>query len=329
MDTADYDAFAARYDAENAGSLLNAHYERPAMLDLAGEVAGRTILDAGCGSGPLTVLLRERGAMVTGIDASPAMIALARERLGDDVPLHVGDLAEPLPFADGAFDDVIASLVLHYLEDWDAPLAELRRVLRPGGRLIVSVNHPTVRLLSHPHEDYFATRRYFRRVRLRRRARGADDVASAVARDDRSLHPVGILDRCDRGAAAVTADAAGAHAAAHRERGAIGVPLLPLLCAPARRASAMAVTDFERDPLTFGPSTAHPLESLSRLLGGAANRAKRADVASGLALGIDGSRAEEARGSCGRIASSRGRSADLAFTGVRPRRSIRSASTRG
>ncbi len=159
-DATHYDAFAERYDAENAGSLLNAHYERPAMLDLAGDVAGRRILDAGCGSGPLTAALREQGALVTGIDGSPAMIALARERLGDAVPLHVGDLAEPLPFPDGAFDDVTASLVLHYLEDWDAPLAELRRVLRPGGRLIVSVNHPTVRLLSHPHEDYFATRRY-------------------------------------------------------------------------------------------------------------------------------------------------------------------------
>ncbi|MET4100577.1 ubiquinone/menaquinone biosynthesis C-methylase UbiE [Agrococcus sp. UYP10] len=160
MDASDYDAFAERYDAENAGSLLNAHYERPTMLGLAGDVAGRAILDAGCGSGPLTLALRERGAVVTGIDASPAMVALARARLGDDVPLHVGDLAEPLPFPDGAFDDVIASLVLHYLEDWDAPLAELRRVLRPGGRLILSLNHPTVRLLSHPHEDYFATRRY-------------------------------------------------------------------------------------------------------------------------------------------------------------------------
>lgn len=160
MHAASYDAFAERYDAENADSLLNAHYERPAILRLAGDVSGRRILDAGCGSGPLTAALRTQGAAVTGIDGSPAMIALARARLGDDVPLHVGDLAEPLPFADGAFDDVIASLVLHYLEDWDAPLAELRRVLRPGGRLIVSVNHPTVRLLSHPQEDYFATRRY-------------------------------------------------------------------------------------------------------------------------------------------------------------------------
>ena len=56
--------------------------------------------------------------------------------------------ARPLPFPDGAFDDVVASLVLHYLEDWTAPLAELRRVLTPGGRLIVAVDHPFHRATS-------------------------------------------------------------------------------------------------------------------------------------------------------------------------------------
>lgn len=160
MDADHYDRFAAAYDAENATSLLNAHYERPEMLRLVGDVRGRHVLDAGCGSGPLTAALRDRGAVVTGFDGSPAMIDLARRRLGDGVPLHVADLARPLPFPDGAFDDVVASLVLHYLEDWVAPLTEVRRVLRPGGRLILSVNHPTVRVVTHPDEDYFATSRY-------------------------------------------------------------------------------------------------------------------------------------------------------------------------
>ncbi|MBD8063273.1 class I SAM-dependent methyltransferase [Oceanitalea stevensii] len=166
MKAAQYDAFAARYDAENASSMLNAHYERPAMLSLAGEVRGRRVLDAGCGSGPLAAELLRRGAVVTGLDASPAMVELARRRLGDDVPLHVGDLAEPLPFADDSFDDVVASLVLHYLEDWSAPLAELRRVLRPGGRLLLSVNHPNVRVFNFPQEDYFATREYVETLEL-------------------------------------------------------------------------------------------------------------------------------------------------------------------
>ncbi|MEU4386316.1 methyltransferase domain-containing protein [Promicromonospora sp. NPDC023805] len=155
-----YDEFAASYDAENAGSLLNAWYERPAMLRLAGDVRGHKILDAGCGSGPLSAELRDRGADMTGFDGSPAMIELARRRLGDDVPLTVADLTQPLPYADDAFDDVVASLVLHYFEDWHPPLTELHRVLKPGGRLILSVNHPLIRPFLYPDEDYFALRQF-------------------------------------------------------------------------------------------------------------------------------------------------------------------------
>ncbi|MFJ8162150.1 methyltransferase domain-containing protein [Streptomyces sp. NPDC096136] len=157
----DYDRFAAAYAAENEGSLVNAYYERPAMLALAGDVAGRRILDAGCGAGPLSAALRDRGALVTGLDASSGMLDLARRRLGDDVPLYLADLGDRLPFEDGAFDDVVASLVLHYLEDWDPVLAEVRRVLRPGGRLIVSVDHPIAAYTIHAaRPDYFATTSY-------------------------------------------------------------------------------------------------------------------------------------------------------------------------
>ncbi|MDT0341209.1 class I SAM-dependent methyltransferase [Streptomyces litchfieldiae] len=157
----DYDNFAEMFSAESDTSLVNAYYERPAMLALAGDVTGRRILDAGCGSGPLSAALRERGAVVTGVDASAGMLALARRRLGDDVALHVVDLCDPLPFDDGAFDDVVASLVLHYLEDWGPTLAEFRRVLRPGGRLIASVQHPFVDYaIQDPRPDYFAITSY-------------------------------------------------------------------------------------------------------------------------------------------------------------------------
>jgi SAM-dependent methyltransferase len=106
--------------------------------------------------------LRDRGAIVTGIDSSAGMLELARRRLGDDARLQQADLKSPLPFPDNAFDDVIASLVLHYLEDWTAPLAELRRILTPGGRLIMSVNHPSSIYIPWLYPagrkaDYFAT----------------------------------------------------------------------------------------------------------------------------------------------------------------------------
>ena len=156
----DYDSFAEAYAAETESILVNGFYTRPAILDLAGEVAGRRILDVGCGAGPLAAALRERGALVTGIDSSAKMLELARRRLGEGPVLLVADLADPLPFPDGAFDDVIACLVLHYLKDWTAPLAELRRVVAPGGRLIVAVNHPWIYKLIKPEGDYFATEQW-------------------------------------------------------------------------------------------------------------------------------------------------------------------------
>jgi SAM-dependent methyltransferase len=156
----DYDAFGEAYAAENEHSLINAHYHLPAILDLAGNVAGRRILDAGCGSGPMFAALRDRGAGVSGFDLSTTMVELARRRLGQEADLRVADIGAPLPYADGAFDDIVAALVLHYLEDWSAPLAELRRVLKPGGRLIMAVNHPGIFKLMYPDADYFAPVKY-------------------------------------------------------------------------------------------------------------------------------------------------------------------------
>ena len=153
-----YDSFAEAYAAETESNLINGYYTRPAILELAGDVAGRRILDVGCGAGPLLETLRERGAAVTGIEPSIRMLDLARQRLGAGTALHLGGLGgDPLPFPDDAFDDAIACLVLHYLQDWTAPLAELRRVLVPGGRLLVAVNHPFMYKLVRPEGDYFAT----------------------------------------------------------------------------------------------------------------------------------------------------------------------------
>ncbi|MBC9718757.1 class I SAM-dependent methyltransferase [Streptomyces sp. TRM66268-LWL] len=159
--TNDYNSFAEAYTAANETNLTNAYYERPAMLALAGDVAGRRILDAGCGSGLLFAALRDRGATVSGFDASAEMLQLARRRLGDGADLQVTDLGSPLPYPDDTFDDAVASLVLHYLEDWGPALAELRRVLKPGGRLIASVDHPFAVDLIHREAGLDAGYNYF------------------------------------------------------------------------------------------------------------------------------------------------------------------------
>jgi SAM-dependent methyltransferase len=103
----------------------------------------------------------ESSLIYAGFDSSAKMLELARRRRGPDADLRVADLADPLPYPNGGFDDVIGCLVPRYLEDWTVPLAALRRVLQPGGRLIVAVDHPfAIAFMQHEagrKPNYFAT----------------------------------------------------------------------------------------------------------------------------------------------------------------------------
>lgn len=140
----DYDAFARDFDAHAQDSAYNAHYDRPAILDLLGPVEGLRVLDAGCGSGLYLTQLRATGAKVSGFDASADLIEIARQRQGSQVDLRVHDLNAPLGWIpDGSFDRVVMALVLHHLPDPRPALRELHRVLTPDGMLIVSTVHPT------------------------------------------------------------------------------------------------------------------------------------------------------------------------------------------
>jgi SAM-dependent methyltransferase len=141
-----YDSIADGYARAVDTAPYNALYERPAMLamlDPLPDLRGRRVLDAGCGSGWYAARLATRGARVAGVDRSPRMLAHARARLGGDAVLAAADLAGGLPFASASFDLALSALVLHYLRDWGGALGELRRVLAPRGRLILSTHHPT------------------------------------------------------------------------------------------------------------------------------------------------------------------------------------------
>ncbi|TCO48950.1 class I SAM-dependent methyltransferase [Actinocrispum wychmicini] len=153
----DYSGFARAYAHSSETKSFNALYERPAILALAGDVRGLRVLDAGCGPGLHAAELIERGAAVTGIDLSQELLDLARDRVGPSVPLRRADLAQPLDFADDSFDMVMSSLVMHYLRDWGPTLREFRRVLVPGGRLVMSTHHPFMGLRIGRTDDYFAT----------------------------------------------------------------------------------------------------------------------------------------------------------------------------
>jgi SAM-dependent methyltransferase len=166
-----YDVMAAAYAGDNEESAFNAFYERPAVISLLGDVKRRRVLEVGCGSGPLLRWLVDHGADVTAVDISPAMVALARSRIGSRARLLVADVAAPLDFAgDRSFDLIVASLVLHYIRDWEPVFKEFRRVLEPCGRVVFSTHHPTMDARIHSPDDYFAIKQVTERWRKGQRS---------------------------------------------------------------------------------------------------------------------------------------------------------------
>lgn len=138
-----YDAAAQAYEDHSADSAHNAYCERPAMLSLFPDVNGRRVLDAGCGSGFYTEWLVGRGALVTSVDGSSEMVALTRRRVEDAADIRVWNLNTPLTFLEDASTDlVICPLVLEYIEDLHRIFQDFYRILKPGGHLIFSLEHP-------------------------------------------------------------------------------------------------------------------------------------------------------------------------------------------
>jgi ubiquinone/menaquinone biosynthesis C-methylase UbiE len=135
MDTAEE---AAEYDAMDHGGANEAFVRRAVELGASGRV-----LDVGCGPGGITLLLAAEldGAHVTGVDLARHMLVLAEEKR--TASPHATRLAfrhadaKGLPFDDASFDAVVSNTILHHVPEPLAFLAEVRRVLRPGGALLV------------------------------------------------------------------------------------------------------------------------------------------------------------------------------------------------
>jgi SAM-dependent methyltransferase len=117
-------------------------YEEQILPLAAAELAGvRRVLDLGCGEGQIARLAVEGGAdLVVGLDAAAAQLVEAVRRGGG--VRYARGRAERLPFADEAFDAVVTCLVLEHVSDLDGAVAEVARVLAPGGRFVLFANHP-------------------------------------------------------------------------------------------------------------------------------------------------------------------------------------------
>jgi SAM-dependent methyltransferase len=137
-----WERHAAWWQAEFTGG-ADVEYEEQ-ILPLAGRLlaGARRVLDLGCGEGQIARLVARSGGAerVVGVDTSSAQLAEAARRAGG--PAYARAPAGALPLAPGSFDAVVTCLVLEHLPDLDGALDEVARVLRPGGRFVIFINHP-------------------------------------------------------------------------------------------------------------------------------------------------------------------------------------------
>ena len=127
-----------RWRSSRLGAITD-RLEQALLLELFGPLTGKMLLDVGCGDGALAAVLARRGAHVTGLDSDPLMVAAARQRAEREaIPLTIVEgKGEALPFHPEMFDLTLAVTSLCFIRDATQPIAEMARVLKPGGRLVI------------------------------------------------------------------------------------------------------------------------------------------------------------------------------------------------
>ncbi|MCI0756493.1 class I SAM-dependent methyltransferase [Teichococcus vastitatis] len=138
-----YDRWAPGYDSTDNPMVFAA---RRALDSLAPTLRGRAVVEFGCGTGGNLRLLRRHGAgPLSGFDLSAGMLGVARAAV-PSARLWQQDMLHPVPLPDATADAVLFSLTLEHVADPVTPLAEARRLLRPGGRVLVLEIHPYLSL---------------------------------------------------------------------------------------------------------------------------------------------------------------------------------------
>jgi malonyl-CoA O-methyltransferase len=144
--SAGYDRWAEIYDDD--GNPLIA-LEHPEVRRLMGEVTGLDVADLGCGTGRHSLWMAQAGARVTALDFSRGMLDKAAAKEGaEGVRFLAHDLEQPLPLPDAAFDRVLCGLVVEHIRNLRGLFAEMRRICRPDGFVVVSAMHPAMMLLG-------------------------------------------------------------------------------------------------------------------------------------------------------------------------------------
>ncbi len=121
------------------GWFYNEYLEMPASLELLGDLRNKKLLDYGCGSGIYAKILKNKGAKVKGFDISEEMLKLAKKN-NPDIEFKHGS-GYNIPFKE-KFDIILASLVVHYMKDWNKMFKEMNRVLKKEGIIVFSTGNP-------------------------------------------------------------------------------------------------------------------------------------------------------------------------------------------
>ena len=173
MPVTDYDDIAEAYASMADVIPGNVLYERPATLALLPSLHGLDVLDAGCGNGFYSAYAADAGANVIAFDPSEQMVARARARVGDRCELHHCRTQELEETLDGRrFDLILSCLVLHYVSNLTTEFTLLAHMLKPDGRMIVSMKHPFV------HFDFIQQRGYWAKSLIKKDWAGLGEMVS-------------------------------------------------------------------------------------------------------------------------------------------------------
>ena len=140
-----YDRWSAIYDVDHNPLLPLEEPEVQRLLGPLDGLSGRTLIDVGCGTGRHALRCAAAGARVTALDFSAGMLQQAGRKPGaEHIRFIAHDLTQPLPLPDASFEIALCCLVMDHIPRPQALLAEIARVLVPGGSLILSLMHPAL-----------------------------------------------------------------------------------------------------------------------------------------------------------------------------------------